>query len=501
MPTPLFRAALAATLLIAPLVGSAPDADARAEVTSSGTSRPASTIGWSPCEEDSTAECGTVTVPIDWDRPRGSTIDLAVIRRRATDPQERLGSLVLNPGGPGGSGVDVALHASEAFPEEILSRYDLVSFDPRGVGRSHPIVCSQKLTDSLPSPVVSSEKEFDRAVRSSRRLGEDCRRRTGPLFDHVDTISVVHDVDAIRTALGEQKIAFYGYSYGTQLGLQYAELHGDRLSALVVDSTVDHSLYNPEFLKTTSAAGEDSYNEFAAWCDRNTACVLHDRGIRPVWRSLKQKAAQGTLSSPYDPGAAFGTFELTTMVRSLLTGPYWSGLAKIMAAMDSGSAVGVFGDFTTWTASELAISCQDWDFSVRDYGDYAEYVEQAQRVAKDLGPSPDALKQMVWCAGWPSRVSNPQHRLDVTEGPKVLVVNSRHDPATSYAWARNVVRQLGDRAALVTYGGWGHGNYSDSSCTMDAVVTYLTENTASAENTSCPAVEPSLDYQDSILTN
>ncbi|MHB9863561.1 alpha/beta hydrolase [Streptomyces sp. YIM S03343] len=499
MPTPLFRGALAATLLIAPLVGLAPDADAQAEVTSSGTNRPASTIDWSPCEEEATAECGTVTVPIDWDRSRGSTIDVAVIRRKATNPRERLGSLVLNPGGPGGSGVDVVLHAYDTFPKELLSRYDLVSFDPRGVGRSHPIVCSQKLTEAVLSPIVSSEKEFDRAVRSSGRLGKDCRRRTGPLFDHVDTVSVVHDVDAIRTALGEQKIAFYGYSYGTQIGLQYAELYGDRLSALVVDSTVDHSLYNPEFVETTSAAVEDSFDEFAAWCDRNTACVLHDQGIRPVWRSLKQKAAQGALSSPYEPGAAFGTFELTTMVRSLLTGPYWSGLAKIMAAMDSGSTVDVSGKFATFTVSELAISCQDWDFSVRDYSDYAEYVEQAQRVAEDLGPSPDALKQMVWCAGWPSKVSNPQHRLDVTEGPKVLVVNSLHDPATSYAWARNVARQLGDRAALITYEGWGHGSFSDSSCTMNAIVTYLTEDTASARNTGCPAVEPSLEYQDSIL--
>jgi pimeloyl-ACP methyl ester carboxylesterase len=499
MPTPLFRGALAATLLIAALVGLTPHADAQAEVTSSGTSRPASTIDWSPCEEDSTAECGTVTVPIDWDRPRGSTIDVAAVRRKATDPRERLGSLVLNPGGPGGSGVDAVLSASEAFPEEMLSRYDLVGFDPRGVGRSHPVVCSQELTEAVLSPVVSSEKEFDRAVRSSRRLGKDCRRRTGPLFDHVDTVSVVHDVDAVRTALGEQKIAFYGYSYGTQVGLQYAELHGDRLSAMVVDSTVDHSLRNPQFLKTTSAAGEDSFDEFAAWCDRNTACVLHDRGIRPVWRSLKQKAARGTLSAPYDPGVAFGTFELTTMVRSLLTGPYWSGLAKIMAAMDSGSAVDVSGDFTTWTVSELAVSCQDWDFSVRDYSDYAEYVERVQRVAKDLGPSPDSLKQMVWCAGWPSKISNPQHRLDVTESPKVLVVNALHDPATSYAWARNVARQLGDRAALVTYEGWGHGNYGDSSCTMDAIVTYLTHDTTSTGDISCPAVEPSLEYQDSIL--
>jgi pimeloyl-ACP methyl ester carboxylesterase len=470
---------------------------AQAGVNPTGQVRPTQTIAWQPCEENSKSECGEVAVPIDWSEPGGPTISIAVIRRRASD-SNRLGTLVFSPGGPGGSGVEAVLSSYDAFPREVTNRYDLVSYDARGVGRSHEIKCPAG-ADTLPSPVVNSQMEFNRAVSVSRTYAAQCRRMTGPLFEHVDTISVVHDLDAIRAALGEEQIAIWGYSYGTQVGLQYAELYGDRLKAMIVDSVVDHSVRNPALLMDTSAAGEDSFDEFAAWCERNTACVLHDKGVRPVWQSLSKKAAAGTLPSPYDRSETMGTYELATMVRTLLTGPYWSGLAKIMKAMDTGSDIKIAQSPLAPPAATTAVECQDWDRSVHNYHDYEKYVRQAWSVAGDIGPSPDALASMVHCVGWPARIANPQHRLQVTKGPKIVVVNSLHDPATGYAWAQLVAQQLGDRGVLVTYEGWGHGNYDSSPCTMDILVSYINDGKIPSGNVRCPAVEPSLEYQDSIL--
>lgn len=185
---------------------------------------------WTPCAEDPTADCGTLTVPIDWADPRGATVDLALVRRKATDPASRTGSLVLNPGGPGGPGAQVVLDKSYPFSDEITRRFDIVGFDPRRVGASHPVVCTTGLLAQMPDVLqVRSEADFSALLDYNRRLREDCRARTGPLFDHVDTLSVVRDLDALRAALGEDKLTYYGVSYGTLIGQLYAERFPQRV--------------------------------------------------------------------------------------------------------------------------------------------------------------------------------------------------------------------------------------------------------------------------------
>ncbi|MFC7645630.1 alpha/beta fold hydrolase [Streptosporangium lutulentum] len=205
--------------LLLPLLAAPPTAAASAIAPPAASAA----ITWTPCAENSAVECGTLTLPVDWNIPRGETFELALARRKATDPAARIGSLVVNPGGPGSSGVSAVFEETFGFTSEITSRFDVVGFDPRGVGRSHPILCSVALAGQAPEVIMRSQADFDRWLAYNEQVRRDCRARTGPLFDHVDTGSVVRDLDALRAALGDDKLTYYGLSHGTLLGQQYAE--------------------------------------------------------------------------------------------------------------------------------------------------------------------------------------------------------------------------------------------------------------------------------------
>ncbi|MDQ1294435.1 MAG: hypothetical protein QG608_2318 [Actinomycetota bacterium] len=454
--------------------------------------RPAPIV-WAACPEDETnasaAECGSVTVPIDWSAPDGPTVGIAVVRKPATSGK-RIGSLFLLPGGPGGSGVDAVLHQGQYF-SELGQQFDLVGFDPRGVGRSHAVTCSQELIDTQPSPVLRNAAEFARAVAHSKVLGADCRKKTGPLFDHLDTVSVTHDLDAIRRALGEKTLSLFGFSYGTQVGLQYAELYGEHVRAMVADSTVDHSQYNPELLMTTSAAEEDAFDEFADWCDGSDGCPLHGADTRGIWKQLQKKADANRLSSPFDTTEPMDVFGLRSLARGLLNNVQWTDLARYMVAMNTGKTVERPGPEEPEPIAALAIACQDWVHGVDTYEDYVRYVDRAAGLAPDFGVSADSLAVTTRCVGWPTTVKNPQHPYQIVRGPSILLVNALHDPSTGYRWAQNVAGQLGGRGGLVTYEGWGHVLYTVTPCVDDAVNAYLTNLTMPRTGLRCPAVDRS----------
>lgn len=211
-------------------------------------------IDWRACPErpdDPGTRCGTLRLPVDWARPGGETFPLALARRTATDPAARIGVLVFNPGGPGLSGVDVALTADSQLGPDVLRRFDVIGFDPRGTVRSAPVRCSSALLAQQPSLTPGNAAEFERLRTYNRQLRDDCRAQSGPLFDHLDSVSVARDTDAIRAALGERQLSFYQWSYGTLIGQAYAELFPDRVRALVMDSVMDHS----QGSGSTSAAG------------------------------------------------------------------------------------------------------------------------------------------------------------------------------------------------------------------------------------------------------
>jgi pimeloyl-ACP methyl ester carboxylesterase len=455
----------------------------------SAAARPAAGIRWRPCADDPTAQCGTLRVPIDWADPYSPKAGIALARRPATDPAHRIGTLIVNPGGPGGSGVDFALGAGAFFSPALRSRFDIVGFDPRGVSRSDPVVCSSALVAAAPEPLITSRRQYDATVAYNRRLAADCARRTGAMFGHVDTISVARDMDALRSALGEEKINFYGASYGTLLGAQYTQLYPGRIRAVVLDSVMDHSAGVDDVLGTETAATQDAFDEFVAWCARDVSCVLHGRDVRAIWAGLLARSAAGTLIDPYEPGRRMTVFGLLGVAFSSFYDPQWYTLAYYLKAASMSKPVAARRAPGVAEHSFAAVFCDDWALPVAGYPDLARKLAGLRVRAPQMLASPLALTATTGCLGWPARPENPQRDLRPVTTP-VLVVSARHDPATAYAWAQHVAGQLGPAARLFTYDGWGHVAYHRTGCVDGTVDAYLVTARTPATGTTCPGVVP-----------
>jgi pimeloyl-ACP methyl ester carboxylesterase len=447
------------------------------------------TIVWRPCATDDSAECGTLSLPVDWNQPRGERFDLALARRVA-NPATRQGALVFGPGGPGDSGVDRVVNGSSRFSADLRARFDIVSFDPRGTGGSHPVVCARDLLARQPQ-VIADQAQFDATLAGNALLRADCRARTGALYDHVDTTSAARDLDAVRAALGERQLTFHGSSYGTLLGQRYAELYPDRVRAIVLEAAMDHSLGTRAFLDSQAVTAEGAFDEFLTWCEHSADCVLHDRDVRAIWAGLHTRAARGTLTDPDRAGVALAPFELSRLAHKRLYDTWrWPGLAEWIVRLEGAATLGIRPLAGEAVAPyPFAVFCQDWSLPVRDYREYVGHLRRAARLAPDLR-YPPALFAPVTCLGTPTPVANPQHRLRVHTDVPLLLAATVHDPASGYDWARNVAGQLGRHGALLTYRGWGHGSYSSSPCVQRAVDSYLIDLMVPARGASCPAVEP-----------
>lgn len=449
----------------------------------------AGALRWAPCDgpAEPGAECATLSVPVDWAHPDGPRLDLAVARRKATDPGARVGPMVFGPGGPGDSGVDMVVRRINRFSPEVRRNFDLVSFDPRGVGGSDPVTCSVDLLAERPSPELRSQAAFDATMAYNARLRADCRARTGPVFDHMDTAQTVRDLDALRAALGERKLTFHGSSYGTLLGAQYAETYPRRVRAMVLESVMDHSVPTTrDFLRAEAASAEDSFQEFVKWCDGAAECALYARDVRAVWQGLLARAGRGELEDPAKPGTPLSSSDLVNRIafRKFYNADY-AGLATEIARMEASKPLPASPTSIAPLPAATPVFCSDWHLPVRDYQEYASLVALVNTTAPDL-PDLLPLHMTAACLGAPT--ANPQHRLDAHGAPPILVSNALHDPATGYPWAVSVARQLGRSGTLLTYEGHGHGSVTSGPCMEDAVDGYLIDLAVPPRGTSCPAV-------------
>ena len=435
---------------------------------------------WGPCA-DATDElpdrllCATLTVPVNWAHPRGATIDLALAKLPAARPDERIGSMFINPGGPGGSGVNFVYSAEEAFSPALTDRFDIVSFDPRGQARSNPVLCDLDQAVAQDGQLFpSGVAEFAALRRTNRELGESCERLTGRLARHVDTASVVRDMDAVRAAIGEEKISYYGVSYGTMIGQQYAELFPDRLRALVIDSNMDHDQDIWNYQKGEALAMEGSFLQFAAWCDRTPECALHGRDVPAYFDALYAEAEAGENL-------------LWLVFGSMYSPENWFDLADALAEMGDG------GTARRGEAVELGyrpVMCQDFHFDTRPYAAVAAMRDSLARLAPHTKLNPLAWTDLTGCQNWPGAVINPPHRLKASpQLPPILMTNSRWDVATPYEWAKHLAAQL-PSATLLTYDGVGHADYFRSPCARAAIDTYLVDLVTPPAGTHCPAVFP-----------
>ncbi|MGP4020233.1 alpha/beta hydrolase [Saccharopolyspora sp. 5N708] len=448
---------------------------------------PTPALDWQPCPENAQVQCATVQVPLDWAQPGGETIEMAVARRPATNPDTRIGSLVYMPGGPGGTGVD-ALLSGVPFSPELASRFDIVSYDPRGYGRSNPLLCDTELLVDQPDIRPGGPAQFEEMRRYNRKVADDCRARSGPIIDHMDTVSVARDIDAFRQALGEEQISLYGISYGTLTGQMYAENFPERVRALVLDSVMDHSLDTRGFLTTEATTAEDAFTEFVKWCAQDQQCALHGADVGAVYDELYKRADSGELHEPGDPNTPIGSVQLTSTAIGAFYGPSWPDLAIRLKSLQDQQPAPVVQALPEAINNPTAALCNDWGIEIDSAEQYAQewklQNEAAPHLRFGLGGA------IAWgCIDWPAKLQNPQHVPQIRGDAPILILNALHDPATGYNWASNVDSQI-EQATLLTYDGWGHGVYGRSDCTTGATDRYFIDGQVPPEGTHCAAVPP-----------
>jgi pimeloyl-ACP methyl ester carboxylesterase len=475
-------AILASTLVVGAVV---------TPTTTAAAAPAASTINWQPCGEDAPGvDCATIEVPLDYAKPRGKKIHIGIARRPATDPAHRIGSVLIDPGGPGGSGVGMTM-GGDAVTPDVAARFDQIGFDPRGINTSSQLLCDVDLSrqsDAAKHP--ANQAEFDQLAGINRQLHDSCRANSGGLAEHVDNLNTARDMDAIRAALGEKKLTFVGYSYGSLMGQQYAELFPRNIRALVMDGNMDHSLRSAwDFARTETAPVEEGFREFAQWCDTTSTCPLYGLDTTGVYTSLKAKAKAGTLVDP--DGNKVDFYDLAGGTFTVVIPQAWSFVAGQLRWLWDGTEPPA----TTANASALAeigndpyppIWCSDWRYQVRDYNDYAKIRAGLAQKYPIMEWSP-YVDHIMTCVNSGTKNTNPPGPLKVHGAPPIVMIGNLHDPATVYPWSVAASRQSGAR--LITYEGWGHTVYGFSPCVDQAVDDYLINLRPPRRGLTCPSLD------------
>lgn len=455
-------------------------------------------LHWTSCDE---GECATLRVPIDYAKPSGPTISLAVNRRAATG--ERQGSLVVNPGGPGASGVDYASHADQIVGGSIRKHFDVVGFDPRGVQRSAGITCVDDATlddmlGSDPSPDTKAE-EAD-VITADKKFGADCQKNAGPLLGHVSTVEAAKDMDVLRAALGEKQLNYLGKSYGTFLGSTYADLFPKNVGRMVLDGVVPPDLSMKEINEGQAKGFERALDAYLASCTTQKDCPLGSDAaagktkLQEWLRSLDTKmvrvsgdsrldrltegwAINGIADALYDKNS-WGS--LTTALRSAMAGDG-------SALLNLGRTYAGRNDDGTYSSNIMqaigAINCLDRPAPTGGQAEYEKDAEAFRKVAPTWGT------QLAWagasCAEWPIKATGSPHKISAAGSNPIVVVGTTRDPATLYEWSESLASQL-QNGRLVTRDGDGHTGYGrGNACVDDAVENYLVDGKAPARTTSC----------------
>ncbi|CAM3952864.1 alpha/beta fold hydrolase [Smaragdicoccus niigatensis] len=434
--------------------------------------------------QDHPVECANLKVPLDWSNPGGETIRLAIGRQRATG--ERTGSMVILPGGPGVSGFDI-LRANGIpwlMPESFRQNFDVVSFDPRGIGASVPTVQCPVDPSSIAQP--RTEAEFDALVQRNKDYFAGCRKDTGPLMDHLDSVSTARDIDAIRIALGEPKLTSYGGSYGTMYGTTYLETFPNNTRAIVLDGVVDHSLDVSGLALRTARSYEVSFDRFVAWCNESPDCALHGTDVSALFQSL---LARAPLPAPGAPRGA-SVEDIREAVRNGLSRGFlpgsdagWPTLAVLLKQADSGDAtnllippdqhiVGIF----------RGVVCADFSRP----SNWTEMSKAAERAKA----APRFGEFTFWdvaggCLGWGKSPADPPHTLKIGSSPNVQVANPFFDPETPLVSAMALAAQIPDSAFMITNAD-GHLSILRSDCAMAAATKFLSDPTSSPRFITCP---------------
>jgi pimeloyl-ACP methyl ester carboxylesterase len=472
------------------------------------------TINWTNCppQVPDGIDCGSIEVPLSY--KNGSTVAAASGNRTVTLALTRLnatgndtqGALFFNPGGPGVSAAALVSFGkfipNFSFSSNVTRRYDLIGLDPRGVGQSTPVQCDPDIFNERVTTYPRNASQYDELVDHNRRLGESCAKLSGPIINHLDSITVAKDHEVVRQALGNEKFNLLGMSYGSVLGSQYLELFPQRVGRMALDGLVDHSQSQVSTLLTEATTYETTLNVFFEWCDTNSTCALHNGtkstngtiNSRKIFDNLLAKAEESPIPAPSCQGSCQPNVTAEDMryniqdfleFYNLTFAPNWIQLGGALAEAANGNATALSTPLANKNSSQntegspyayLAIGCQDWVHDSRNVIDLDQRMDAVKPFApQTLGASQTYYYQST-CIGWPAPLTNGQRPLNTRQtikAPKVLLTHSVYDPSCSPVWADGLRQQL-PTAISVTRNGTGHtSHFLVGGETRDAIDRFL----------------------------
>ncbi|WP_307621738.1 alpha/beta hydrolase [Streptomyces sp. V3I7] len=457
-------------------------------------------------------ECTTMKAPLDYADPAAGDVKLAVARKKAAASESAgargkpYGSLLVNPGGPGGSAIGyLQSYAGVGYPAEVRSHYDMVAMDPRGVARSEPVEClsgPQMDTYTQVDTTPDDHAETDALAGAYRKFAEGCGAHAAGLLRHVSTVEAARDMDILRAALGDPKLNYVGASYGTFLGATYAGLFPDRVGRVVLDGAMDPTLTARKLNLEQAAGFETAFQAFAEDCVRQPDCPLGGKGATPARVRDRLAAFFRKLDAhPIPAGDADGrkvgeALATTGVITAMYDESSWPRLREALtSAMKENDGAGLLtladsyyerdaeGHYANLMFANAAVNCLDLPPAF----DTPEQVEKALPEFKRA--SPVFGEGLAWaslsCAYWPVKPTGAPHRIEARGAAPIVVVGTTRDPATPYRWAQSLARQLSS-ARLLTYDGDGHTAYvRGSRCIDSAIDAYLLKGTPPADGKRC----------------
>ncbi len=454
-------------------------------------------VEWSDCGED---ECATVAAPLDWDDLSLGTIELAVQRHAATGA-DRMGSLLLNPGGPGQSGIGFLGYAvSDIFGAEVLSAYDIVAFDPRGTGDSTAVQCGGDalIDEYLTQDVeIESQEDLDAARARVAAVGQACLEATGDLLGHVDTVSAAKDLDLLRAVVGDEKLNYLGYSYGTFLGATYAGLFPENVGRFVLDGALDPSMSNDQLSLEQAEGFETAVRAYVTDCQAGSGCPLTgtvDEGMQQIRQVVDRAEAR-----PLDAGdgtTVNGTLAFYGIIVTLYDDSSWPYLTQALTEVVTQNTGGTLAQLANlyldrtadgaYTSNAMmaftAINCLDYPSVERSYDELLEVAAEVEAVAPTFG---DQFALAAGCESWPVTSTREPAPITAEGAGPILVIGTTGDPATPYRWAEALADQL-ESGHLLTWDGEGHTAYGrGGACVADAVEGYLLDGEVPADGAAC----------------
>ena len=448
------------------------------------------------------AQCATAVAPLDWQNPGdGSDVELALVRHPATEQSK--GSLFMNPGGPGASGFDFVRDTVDvAVSAEVRAQYDVIGWDPRGVGRSSAVTCytdaaqMDEFVYGVPAAPTGSPEWVDELTASADDFAEACAENSGPLLEFVDTDSTVRDLDLLRAIVGDETLTYFGYSYGTDIGARYADMFPERAGRLVLDGATDPTTSQFEVVLAQSVGFESALTTYITECAAAGTCPF-PTDTAAALGIVEQLYAQ--LDATPIPAADGRLFTASTLDIAIATALYdegsWPFLSDMFVELrdgvvDTGFMLADFyygredGEYADNSLEAfIAINCLDYPVE-RDPATIVAQntaVAEAAPITTDPGPLGDVI-----CQNWPFTSDAALEPVSAAGAPPILVVGTTGDPATPYEWAVALADQLSS-GVLLTYDGEGHIAYDEGDpCINDLVDAFLLDGSVPAGETVCP---------------